>query len=305
MIRNLLKKPWVVSLWGETSNSHYHPSCNSIWHILKIPSNTVLLVVYEDLKVYLKTSSFFTMWHHRGSATHELCLQIILKKYRGDLWLQQENILQFSELGNHGKLDFAHLWCQVWFIAHQIGLPCILSTPHQAMKYLDNQGGWNVMRGLVMQKLHTVYTHGAWFKCHFEKENQISNLHSRVPGWFSWVYMHKNAFPAWNSVRPRSTFSESWVNWRLWSISVSLWDEMGTSADQMKQDWMKLLLLDEFDTSHKFLQRKVTKPSKLFGRNNGYSFDTSEWIFPMMASNQTRCSKYLWHWKLRWVKCRW
>lgn len=119
------------------------------------------------------------------------------------------------------------------------------------------------------------------------------------------VYMHKNAFPAWNSVRPRSTFSESWVNWRLWSISVSLWDEMGTSADQMKQDWMKLLLLDEFDTSHKFLQRKVTKPSKLFGRNNGYSFDTSEWIFPMMASNQTRCSKYLWHWKLRWVKCRW
>ena len=27
-------------------------------------------------------------------------------------------------------------WCQVWFMAHQMGLPCMLRTPHQAIKYL-------------------------------------------------------------------------------------------------------------------------------------------------------------------------
>ncbi len=60
-------------------------SCN-IWHILKLPSNTVLLVVYEDLKVYLKTSFFFTMWRHRGSATQELCLQNHPKNPAGNHW---------------------------------------------------------------------------------------------------------------------------------------------------------------------------------------------------------------------------
>lgn len=222
------------------------------------------------------------MWHHRGSATLELCLQIILKKYRGELWFQQETILQFWEMGDHGKSDFAHLWCQVWFIAHQIGLPCMLSTPHQAMKYLENQGGWNVMRGLVMQKLHTVYTHGTWFKCHFEKENQISNLH-QVYMWIKRLFQRGIHF-----VKGQPALSHEWI----WYISVSLWDEMGTSADQTKQDWMKLLLLDEFDTNHKFLLRKVTKPSKLFGRNNGYLIlqnGSSLWRHPIKQGAQNIC----------------
>ena len=29
-----------------------------------------------------------------------------------------------------------NLWCHVWFMAHQIGLPCMFNAPQYAMKYL-------------------------------------------------------------------------------------------------------------------------------------------------------------------------